>query len=79
MVIANDVEKERCYMLVHHTKRLASPAIVVTNNPAQQYPRLPIRLDRVLADVPCSGDGIIIAFITLIKYFCLHFPPSQEH
>ena len=57
LVIANDVEKNRCYMLVHHTKRLASPAIVVTNNPAQSYPRLPIRLDRILADVPCSGDG----------------------
>lgn len=59
LVIANDVEKERCYMLVHHTKRLASPAIVVTNNPAQTYPRLPIRLDRILADVPCSGDGTL--------------------
>jgi len=59
LVIANDVEKDRCYMLVHHTKRLASPAIVVTNNPAQQYPRLPIRLDRILADVPCTGDGTL--------------------
>ena len=46
-------------MLVHHTKRLASPAIMVTNHPAQCYPRLPIRLDRILADVPCSGDGTL--------------------
>jgi tRNA (cytosine34-C5)-methyltransferase len=46
-------------MLVHHTKRLASPSIVVTNNPAQTYPRLPMRLDRILADVPCTGDGTL--------------------
>eukprot|EP01111_Echinosteliopsis_oligospora_P002084 TRINITY_DN1305_c0_g1_i1.p1 TRINITY_DN1305_c0_g1~~TRINITY_DN1305_c0_g1_i1.p1 ORF type:complete len:779 (+),score=289.13 TRINITY_DN1305_c0_g1_i1:45-2381(+) len=59
LVIANDVDKDRCYMLVHQTQRLASPAIMVTNNPAQLYPRLPIRLDRILADVPCSGDGTL--------------------
>lgn len=59
LVIANDVEKTRCYMLVHHTKRLASPSIMVTNHPAQSFPILPIRLDRILADVPCTGDGTL--------------------
>eukprot|EP01132_Coremiostelium_polycephalum_P004721 gene4721-5895_t len=66
-VIANDVDTNRCYMLVHQTTRIGSPAIVVTNHEAQNFPLLttvndkgetvPLYLDRILADVPCSGDG----------------------
>ncbi|EFA86421.1 NOL1/NOP2/Sun family protein [Heterostelium album PN500] len=65
VVIANDVDTNRCYMLVHQTARLGSPAIVITNHEAQHFPLLnlgaelggPLLFDRILADVPCSGDG----------------------
>ncbi|CAL8102916.1 unnamed protein product [Calicophoron daubneyi] len=75
LVIANDVEQKRCYMMVHQVKRLQSPCAVITQEDASCFPRLyvPVRtdtkdkpseieqllFDRILADVPCSGDGTL--------------------
>ncbi|MCI4395396.1 hypothetical protein PGIGA_G00179860 [Pangasianodon gigas] len=65
-VIANDVDNKRCYLLVHQAKRLNSPCIMVVNHDASCIPRLQVEsngkkdilfYDRVLCDVPCSGDG----------------------
>lgn len=67
LLIANDVDARRAQMLVHQVKRLNSPNLIVTNHDASQYPsiRIPsdsnipkyLKFDRILADVPCSGDG----------------------
>jgi multisite-specific tRNA:(cytosine-C5)-methyltransferase len=67
LLIANDVDYRRAQMLIHQVKRLNSPNLIVTNHDAQQFPsiKLPsaaganryLKFDRVLADVPCSGDG----------------------
>ncbi|XP_034401448.1 RNA cytosine C(5)-methyltransferase NSUN2 [Cyclopterus lumpus] len=65
-VIANDVDNKRCYLLVHQAKRLNSPCIMVVNHDATCIPTLQIEsggkkgslfYDRILCDVPCSGDG----------------------
>uniref|UniRef100_A0A3Q2QVF0 tRNA (cytosine(34)-C(5))-methyltransferase n=1 Tax=Fundulus heteroclitus TaxID=8078 RepID=A0A3Q2QVF0_FUNHE len=65
-VIANDVDNKRCYLLVHQAKRLNSPCIMVVNHDASCIPTLQmdsggkkdiLLYDRVLCDVPCSGDG----------------------
>jgi len=69
-VVANDSDAKRAYMLVHQLRRLNSPAAFVTAKDAQFWPML-LRgenttdeeraqegmFDRVLCDVPCSGDG----------------------
>ena len=73
LLVANDVDYKRAHMLVHQVKRLSSPNIVVTNHDATVFPsiKLPshpsasgkpgpnryLKFDRILADVPCSGDG----------------------
>ena len=73
LLVANDMDYKRAYMLVHQLKRLNSANLIVTNHDATQYPsiRLPtppraggrtaapraLKFDRILADVPCSGDG----------------------
>lgn len=66
-VIANDLDNNRCYMLVHQAKRLNSPNILITNHDSSIMPNFIItnpdgtkdtlKFDRILADVPCSGDG----------------------
>ncbi|CAK9830295.1 tRNA (cytosine(34)-C(5))-methyltransferase [Anthophora retusa] len=66
-VIANDLDNNRCYMLVHQAKRLNSPIILITNHDASVLPNFTVtkpdgtkedlKFDRILADVPCSGDG----------------------
>jgi multisite-specific tRNA:(cytosine-C5)-methyltransferase len=70
LLIANDSDYKRSHMLIHQLKRLSSPNLIVTNHDATLYPsiKLPptpdqpaknryLKFDRILADVPCSGDG----------------------
>ena len=68
LLIANDVDYKRAQMLVHQMKRLNSPNLIVTNHDASLFPSIKIateegkpyrylKFDRILADVPCSGDG----------------------
>jgi len=69
LVVANDSDNSRCYMLVHQAKRLQSPCVMITNHDASVMPNIKItdpenpeskinlKFDRVLCDVPCSGDG----------------------
>ncbi|KAI0565512.1 RNA (C5-cytosine) methyltransferase [Gracilaria domingensis] len=58
LVIANDADIKRCWMLVHQLKRFASPHLVVTHHEAQHFPKF-MSFDRVLCDVPCTGDGTL--------------------
>lgn len=73
LLICNDSDYKRAHMLIHQMKRLSSPNLIVTNHDATMYPsiKLPpapaaegkpqmnryLKFDRILADVPCSGDG----------------------
>ena len=73
LLIANDTDYKRAHMLIHQMKRLNSPNLIVTNHDATMYPSIKIssertgengktknkylKFDRILADVPCSGDG----------------------
>ncbi|OQV01835.1 hypothetical protein CLAIMM_07126 [Cladophialophora immunda] len=75
LLVANDVDYRRAHMLVHQMKRLSSPNIIVTNHDATIFPSIKIsslptpegkpvhnrylKFDRILADVPCSGDGTV--------------------
>lgn len=67
-VIANDLDNKRCYMLMHQLKRLESPNFMIINHDASALPNFRsgpagdpntknVLFDRILADVPCSGDG----------------------
>ncbi|KAK3914648.1 tRNA (cytosine(34)-C(5))-methyltransferase [Frankliniella fusca] len=68
-VVANDMDNTRCYMLVHQLKRLSSPCVVIVNHDASLLPNLqisgqdgnlmPLKFDRILCDVPCTGDGTL--------------------
>lgn len=50
-------------MLVHQSKRLNSPNFVVINQDSSNLPGFlkadgkPLKFDRILCDVPCTGDG----------------------
>ncbi|PBK71008.1 S-adenosyl-L-methionine-dependent methyltransferase [Armillaria solidipes] len=78
LLIANDSDYKRTHLLIHQSARLPSPALMVTNMDASNYPSIKIPalvkgdasagtpprteqllFDRILCDVPCSGDGTI--------------------
>lgn len=76
-VVANDVDMRRACMLVHQCKRINSCALLVTNHPGQEFP-MPAQyrndgegkegmFDRVLCDVPCTGDGTVRKNPTIFK------------
>ncbi|KFG26027.1 uncharacterized protein NESG_01139 [Nematocida ausubeli] len=58
-LICNDINSRRVAQLVKQTKRFMHPGLIVTCNDASVYPRCGVTPDRVLCDVPCSGDGTI--------------------
>ncbi|WFD35601.1 multisite-specific tRNA:(cytosine-C(5))-methyltransferase [Malassezia cuniculi] len=72
-VVANDSDTKRAHMLVHQAQRLPSPNLIVTNVDASSMPNVQVpwagpdgkvqqrelKYDRILADVPCSGDGTL--------------------
>lgn len=69
-VVANDLDTRRAHMLIHHTRHLNSPSLVVTTHSADHFPDIylddpesgaPKRFyfDRILCDVPCSSDGTL--------------------
>ncbi len=45
VVIANDADNKRCYLMVHQIKRLESPNFVVMNHDASRLPRLLLNPD----------------------------------
>ncbi|CAO2207079.1 unnamed protein product [Urochloa humidicola] len=76
LVMANDLNVQRCDLLIHNTKRMCTANLIVTNHEAQNFPNCSLakdyseaykdtcklqrlEFDRVLCDVPCSGDGTI--------------------
>lgn len=58
VVVANDADIRRCWMLTHQLKRFGSAELIVTHHDAQQFPMI-MSFDRVLCDVPCTGDGTL--------------------
>ena len=69
-VVANDSHNKRSYLLVHQAKRKKSANVIITNHDGTTFPNLylskedqhtgtHVKYDRVLCDVPCSGDGTI--------------------
>ncbi|KAG9390457.1 RNA (C5-cytosine) methyltransferase [Carpediemonas membranifera] len=61
IVVANDAERDRAYLLCFNLSRIGSPLACITCHDAGHYPHDPDTplYDRVLADVPCSGDGTL--------------------
>ncbi|KAJ2888228.1 tRNA (cytosine-5-)-methyltransferase ncl1, partial [Coemansia aciculifera] len=64
LVVANDADYKRACLLVHQTNRLNSPNVIITNHSGERFPNIYrdgkreiVQFDRILCDVPCSGDG----------------------
>lgn len=78
LLVANDMDYKRSHLLIHQLKRLSSPNMIVTNHDATLFPSLQLpsenssqvqylKFDRILADVPCSGDGTLRKNVNLWK------------
>ncbi|ODV79988.1 S-adenosyl-L-methionine-dependent methyltransferase [Suhomyces tanzawaensis NRRL Y-17324] len=78
-VLANDSDYKRSHMLVHQVKRLNSANFMVVNHDAQLFPRMKLKgsndflkFDRILCDVPCSGDATMRKNVNVWKDFTVN-------
>lgn len=68
-VIANDNSSNRCQVLHHQLKRMRYSNFLVTQINAEEFPISPmndgkeLQYDRILCDVPCSGDAVIRKYV----------------
>jgi 16S rRNA C967 or C1407 C5-methylase (RsmB/RsmF family) len=71
MVVANDADPVRINTLRRRYARSGSPNLLVTCSRAEDLQRLVGRpvFDRIVADVPCSGDGTIRKFPHIWRLF----------
>ena len=58
-VVANDCDPKRCCPLVHQLQRVGTKNVIVVSNQAQYLDFKEQKFDRVLCDVPCTGDGTL--------------------
>lgn len=58
MLFSNEPVRRRASILNENVLKFGVPDIVVTNNYACDYSRSRLQFDVVLADVPCSGEGM---------------------
>ncbi|XP_059098635.1 RNA cytosine-C(5)-methyltransferase NSUN2-like isoform X1 [Tigriopus californicus] len=68
-VIANEFDPGRCLKLACNVNSYASPCVMLMNHEGSRFPDIPdvdqdgnlipMKFDRIICDVPCSGDGTI--------------------
>ena len=70
LIIANEDNPDRCDKLTTNLKKQSSPCLITVNQDAQIFPDIHLndsrtnekqclKYDRIVCDVPCSGDGTI--------------------
>lgn len=58
LLFANEPIKTRASILKENVIKLGHPDVIVTNNYPKDYRKSKLSFDAILADVPCSGEGM---------------------
>ena len=58
LLVSNELIATRAQVLVENMVKWGNPGCVVTNNAPSAFAALPAFFDVVVADVPCSGEGM---------------------
>jgi 16S rRNA C967 or C1407 C5-methylase (RsmB/RsmF family)/NOL1/NOP2/fmu family ribosome biogenesis protein len=58
LLVSNEVIQKRNNILVENIQRWAYPNVVVSKNDVQDFAGLGAFFDCIIADVPCSGEGL---------------------
>lgn len=71
VLVANEVVRQRAQVLAENLAKWGWPAVVVTNDTPEAFGRMEGCFDVVLADVPCSGEGMFRKDETAISEWSL--------
>lgn len=58
LLVANEVIRNRSQILAENLTKWGHPDVVVTHNDPADFSALPSFFDLIVADVPCSGEGM---------------------
>lgn len=58
LLFSNEPMKLRASILSENMQKFGHPDVVVTNNYPKEYRKSGLKFDVILADVPCSGEGM---------------------
>ncbi|MGM9712699.1 MAG: hypothetical protein ACI3Y5_01085 [Prevotella sp.] len=58
LLFSNEPDRRRANILVENLMKQGHPDVIVTNAYARDYARTRLAFDVILADVPCSGEGL---------------------
>lgn len=58
LLMTNEPMRPRANILMENIQKFGHPDVIVTNNYAIDYQRSRLQFDVILADVPCSGEGM---------------------
>lgn len=59
LLVSNETVRKRANVLCENVWKWGHPDVMVTNNSATDFANNPMDFDVVLADVPCSGEGMM--------------------
>lgn len=58
LLMSNEPMRPRANILMENVQKFGHPDVIVTNNYAIDYQRSGLKFDVIIADVPCSGEGM---------------------
>lgn len=58
LLIANEPMRQRANILMENMQKFGHPDVMVTNSYAVDFQRSALQFDVIIADVPCSGEGM---------------------
>jgi 16S rRNA C967 or C1407 C5-methylase (RsmB/RsmF family)/NOL1/NOP2/fmu family ribosome biogenesis protein len=58
LLVSNEVIRSRAAILSENMQKWGTPNVVVTNNDPEDFTKLPGFFDVIIADAPCSGEGL---------------------
>lgn len=58
LLVSNETVRQRANILAENMAKWGHPDVIVTNNTAKDFCRLPSAFDLIVTDVPCSGEGM---------------------
>lgn len=58
LLVSNEVIRNRAQVLAENLTKWGSPEVIVSNNDPQEIGQLTHYFDLIVADVPCSGEGM---------------------
>ncbi|MDR1724372.1 MAG: rRNA cytosine-C5-methyltransferase [Tannerella sp.] len=58
LLVSNEVVRSRCNILTENMHKWGAPNVIITNNDPRDFKTLRGVFDLILADLPCSGEGM---------------------